>query len=208
VRILSGVFEGVTTGTPIQLMIENTDQRSKDYGEIAQQFRPGHADMTYHLKYGLRDPRRRPVLGPGNRQPGGGRGRGAGRAGRAGAGAEDHRLHGADGHEAIDRSRFDADEIERNPFWCPDPSMAAEWAAYLDDLRLSHNSVGAVIEVVANRRAPRPGRAALWQARQRPGGGDDVDQRRQGRGDRRGHGRGGPDRGRECRRDGDGAGWA
>jgi chorismate synthase len=90
VRILSGVFEGVTTGTAIQLMIENTDQRSKDYGDIATSFRPGHADITYHLKYGVRDYR------------GGGRSsaRETGGSGGAGARSADHRLHGADGGDA------------------------------------------------------------------------------------------------------------
>ncbi len=150
VRILSGVFQGVTTGTPIQLMIENTDQRSKDYGEIASQFRPGHADLTYHLKYGVRDYR------------GGGRSSARETASRVAAGGvaravlaalvPELRISGymvQMGVKAIDRSRFDADQIAGNPFWCPDPVMAGEWAAYLDDLRKSHNSVGAVIEVAA-----------------------------------------------------------
>jgi chorismate synthase len=151
VRILSGVYEGKTTGTPIQLMIENTDQRSKDYGDIAQSFRPGHADITYHQKYGLRDPR------------GGGRSSARETASRVAAGGvarkvlasllPDLKITGymvQMGTKGIDRSRFDAAEIERNPFWVPDAQAAAEWAAYLDDLRLSHNSVGAVIEVVAD----------------------------------------------------------
>ena len=150
VRILSGVFEGVTTGTPIQLMIENTDQRSKDYGDIAQAFRPGHADITYHQKYGLRDYR------------GGGRSSARETAARVAAGAvaravlaqlaPDLRITGymvQMGPRGIDRARLDLAEVDRNPFWCPDPVAAAEWAEYLDDLRKSHNSVGAVIEVVA-----------------------------------------------------------
>ncbi|AZL59153.1 chorismate synthase [Tabrizicola piscis] len=150
VRILSGVYEGRTTGTPIQLMIENTDQRSKDYGDIAQSFRPGHADITYHQKYGLRDPR------------GGGRSSARETASRVAAGGVARAALAAlvpglkitgymvqMGVKGIDRSRFDAEEIERNPFWVPDPVAAAEWAEYLDDLRLSHNSVGAVIEVMA-----------------------------------------------------------
>lgn len=150
VRILSGVFEGVTTGTPIQLMIENTDQRSKDYGDIAQAFRPGHADITYHQKYGLRDYR------------GGGRSSARETAARVAAGAVARavlarlapglRITGymvQMGARGIDRGRLDLAEVERNPFWCPDPVAAADWAAYLDELRLSHNSVGAVIEVVA-----------------------------------------------------------
>ena len=149
-RILSGVFDGVTTGTPIQLLIENTDQRSKDYGEIAQSFRPGHADITYHQKYGVRDYR------------GGGRSSARETASRVAAGAVARaalamlvpglKISGymvQMGVKGIDRARFDPAEIERNPFWVPDPVAAAEWAAYLDDLRLSHNSVGAVIEVVA-----------------------------------------------------------
>ena len=150
VRILSGVFDGVTTGTPIQLMIENTDQRSKDYGDIAQAFRPGHADITYHQKYGVRDYR------------GGGRSSARETAARVAAGGVARAVLAAlapgltlsgymvqMGAKGIDRSRFDASQIEENPFWCPDPVAAAEWAAYLDELRLSHNSVGAVIEVVA-----------------------------------------------------------
>jgi chorismate synthase len=151
VRILSGVFEGRTTGTPISLMIENTDQRSKDYGEIARRFRPGHADLTYHLKYGLRDHR------------GGGRSSARETASRVAAGgvaravlaalAPDLRITGymvQMGERRIDRSRFDAAEIARNDLWCPDPVAAADWADYLDWLRRDdHNSVGAVIEVVA-----------------------------------------------------------
>lgn len=151
VRILSGVYNGVTTGTPISLLIENTDQRSKDYGEIAQAFRPGHADLTYHLKYGVRDPR------------GGGRSSARETASRVAAGgvaravlaqlAPEVRIAGYMvqlGGLGIDRSRFDAAEVERNPFWCPDPVAAAEWATYLDQIRLDHNSVGAVVEVVAD----------------------------------------------------------
>jgi chorismate synthase len=150
VRILSGVFGGMTTGTPIQLMIENTDQRSKDYGDIAQSFRPGHADITYHQKYGVRDYR------------GGGRSSARETAARVAAGAVARKVLGAlvpelkitgymvqMGSRGIDRSRFDPAEIERNPFWVPDAGAAAEWAVYLDDLRKSHNSVGAVIEVMA-----------------------------------------------------------
>jgi chorismate synthase len=150
VRILSGVFEGKTTGTPIQLMIENTDQRSKDYGEIAQSFRPGHADITYHQKYGIRDYR------------GGGRSSARETASRVAAGGVARQVLAAlvpglkisafmvqMGPRGIDRTRFDATQIGQNPFWCPDPVAAADWAVYLEELRLSHNSVGAVIEVVA-----------------------------------------------------------
>ncbi|MGQ0567558.1 MAG: chorismate synthase [Gemmobacter sp.] len=150
VRILSGTFEGRTTGTPIQLMIENTDQRSKDYGDIALSFRPGHADITYHQKYGLRDPR------------GGGRSSARETAARVAAGGVARVALAAlapavtitgymvqMGARAIDRSRLDAAEIGRNPFWTPDAATAALWAEDLDALRKSGNSVGAVIEVVA-----------------------------------------------------------
>ena len=150
VRILSGVYEGRTTGTPIQLMIENTDQRSKDYGEIAQKFRPGHADITYHQKYGLRDPR------------GGGRSSARETAARVAAGGVARAVLAQlvpglkitgymvqMGAHGIDRSRFDLAQIEQNPFWVPDANAAEGWATYLDDLRKSHNSVGAVIEVLA-----------------------------------------------------------
>ncbi|MEZ5911008.1 MAG: chorismate synthase [Paracoccaceae bacterium] len=151
VRILSGVYEGRTTGTPIQLMIENTDQRSKDYGDIAQKFRPGHADITYHQKYGLRDPR------------GGGRSSARETAARVAAGgvarealrmlAPEVRITGymvQMGRLRADRDRFDMAEVEQNPFWCPDAAAAAIWAEHLDDLRKSGNSVGAVVEVVAS----------------------------------------------------------
>jgi chorismate synthase len=151
VKILSGVYQGRTTGTPIQLLIENTDQRSKDYGDIAASFRPGHADITYHQKYGLRDPR------------GGGRSSARETACRVAAGAVARQVLAVlvphltvtgymvqMGTQGVDRSRFDLASIEENPFWCPDPIAAKSWESYLDDLRLSHNSVGAVIEVVAN----------------------------------------------------------
>ena len=151
VQILSGVYEGVTTGTPIQMFIENTDQRSKDYGDIAQSFRPGHADITYHQKYGLRDPR------------GGGRSSARETASRVAAGglarlalsqlAPQAKITGymvQMGPHKIDRARFDAGQIVANPFWCPDAQAAQDWAIYLDDLRQSHDSVGAVIEVVAS----------------------------------------------------------
>ena len=150
VRILSGTYEGKTTGTPIQLMIENTDQRSKDYGEIAQKFRPGHADITYWQKYGIRDPR------------GGGRSSARETAARVAAGgiaraalaalAPEVTISGymvQMGRLKADRDRFDLAEVERNPFWSPDAAAAAIWAEHLDDLRKSGNSVGAVIEVVA-----------------------------------------------------------
>ena len=151
VRILSGVFEGQTTGTPVQLMIENTDQRSKDYSEIAEKFRPGHADITYWQKYGIRDYR------------GGGRSSARETAARVAAGglaravladiAPDLKITGymvRMGAHEIDRARFDAEEIDRNPFWTPDAEAATQWADYLDGLRKSGNSVGAVIEVTAS----------------------------------------------------------
>ena len=150
VEILSGTFEGRTTGTPISLMIRNTDQRSKDYSEIAEKFRPGHADLTYHLKYGLRDYR------------GGGRSSARETAARVAAGGVARavlaallpglRIRGAlvqIGDRRIDRAAWDWDEVPRNPFWSPDAAAAADWATYLDGLRKSGNSVGAVIELVA-----------------------------------------------------------
>ena len=151
VKILSGVFDDatgrqVTTGTPISLMIENTDQRSKDYGEIAQKFRPGHADYTYMAKYGIRDYR------------GGGRSSARETAARVAAGAvarkviEGVTVRGAlvqVGARAIDRSRWDWNEIDNNPFFCPDAKTAEQWATDLDAVRKSGSSVGAIIEVVA-----------------------------------------------------------
>ncbi len=151
VEILSGVYEGLSTGTPIQLMIRNTDQRSKDYGDIAEKFRPGHADITYWQKYGIRDPR------------GGGRSSARETAARVAAGgvaraALAQMLPGLRmvgymvqmGPHGIDRGRFDLGEVGRNPFWVPDAQAAQDWATYLDGLRKSGDSVGAVIEVVAS----------------------------------------------------------
>ena len=152
VRILSGVFEGKTTGTPISLMIENVDQRSKDYSDIAAKFRPGHADYTYWKKYGIRDYR------------GGGRSSARETAARVAAGAIARKVLAARlgnalsirgalvqmGPHKIDRDRWDWAEIENNPFWCPDAKAAAEWETYLDSVRKSGSSVGAVIEVVAD----------------------------------------------------------
>jgi chorismate synthase len=150
VEILSGVYEGVSTGTPIQLMIRNTDHRSKDYGDIVEKFRPGHADITYWQKYGVRDPR------------GGGRSSARETAARVAAGgvaraalnalAPDIQLTGymvQMGAHSIDRARFDWNQIEANPFWTPDATAAKDWATYLDALRKSGQSVGAVIEVPA-----------------------------------------------------------
>ncbi len=150
VEILSGTFEGRTTGSPVSLLIRNTDQRSKDYGDIAAKFRPGHADITYHLKYGLRDYR------------GGGRSSARETAARVAAGgvaravlavlAPGLRVRGAlvqVGDRVIDRAAWDWDEVPRNPFWSPDAAAAEDWAGYLDGLRKSGNSVGAVVELVA-----------------------------------------------------------
>jgi len=147
VRILSGVFEGQTTGTPIALEITNVDQRSKDYGDIAARFRPGHADLTYTLKYGIRDYR------------GGGRSSARETAMRVAAGAVARKLLGPGvriqgalvqiGPHPIDRARWDWDEVERNPFFCPDAEAATLWTEYLDGVRKAGSSVGAVIELVA-----------------------------------------------------------
>ncbi|WP_232630537.1 chorismate synthase [Methylobacterium sp. Leaf118] len=153
VKILSGVFgddrtggRPLTTGTPIALMIENTDQRSKDYSEIRDSYRPGHADYTYDAKYGFRDYR------------GGGRSSARETAARVAAGAIARKvIPGITiraalvqmGPHAIDRSRWDWDEVGRNPFFCPDPEAAALYETYLDAIRKDGSSVGAVIEVVA-----------------------------------------------------------
>ena len=151
VEILSGVFEGQTTGTPIQLIIRNTDQRSRDYGDIVEKFRPGHADITYWQKYGIRDYR------------GGGRSSARETASRVAAGgvareaikamAPDMSVTGymvQMGEKKIDRAKFDWDAIGQNDFWCPDADAAKEWEDYLTWLRKDdHNSVGAIIEVVA-----------------------------------------------------------
>lgn len=147
VRILSGVFEGKTTGTPIGLEIINTDQRSKDYGDIKDKFRPGHADYTYWEKYGIRDYR------------GGGRSSARETAMRVAAGAVARKVLGSAidikgylvqvGPHKIDRSRFDEAEIDKNPFFCPDPVAAKEWETYLDGIRKDGSSIGAVLEIVA-----------------------------------------------------------
>jgi chorismate synthase len=152
VKILSGVMAHpetgvqVSTGTPIALLIENTDQRSKDYSDIKDKFRPGHADFTYEAKYGLRDYR------------GGGRSSARETATRVAAGAiarkilPDVKVRGAlvqMGPHKIDRGKWDWDEIARNPFNCPDKDQAAFFEGYLDGIRKAGSSIGAVIEVVA-----------------------------------------------------------
>jgi chorismate synthase len=151
VEILSGVFPDVqgrqvTTGTPISLIIRNVDHRSKDYGDIASKFRPGHADYTYWKKYGIRDYR------------GGGRSSARETAARVAAGAIARKvlagvtIRGAlvqMGSIQVDRSLWDWDAVDANPFFCPDAATAVHWAEYLDKVRKSGSSIGAVIEVVA-----------------------------------------------------------
>ncbi len=149
VRILSGVYEGQTTGTPIQLMIENTDQRSKDYSEIAAKFRPGHADITYWQKYGIRDPRgggRSSARETASRVAAGGVARAALKALAPGLSITGYMVQM--GPHQVDRESFDLAEIERNPFRVPSARTAEQWAGYLDALRKDGNSVGAICEVV------------------------------------------------------------
>ena len=148
VKIVSGVFEGLTTGTPLAMVVENMDQRSKDYGDIKDKWRPGHADYTYDAKYGIRDYR------------GGGRSSARETAMRVAAGAvarkvldEGVQIRGAVvqiGPYAIDRNRWDWDEVDKNPFWSPDAKMAGEWEGFLDGVRKQGSSAGAVIEIVAS----------------------------------------------------------
>jgi chorismate synthase len=148
VKILSGVFEGQTTGTPILLLIENEDARSKDYEAIKDKFRPGHADYAYWRKYGIRDYR------------GGGRASARETASRVAAGAIARKVLGAGitirgalvqmGPHRIDRARWDWDAVNNNPFWCPDRNAAQLWEGYLDGVRKAGSSTGAVIEVVAS----------------------------------------------------------
>src|SRR5579871_4259673 len=157
VKILSGVFEDertggqVTTGTPISMLIDNVDQRSRDYADIAQRFRPGHADYTYFAKYGVRDYR------------GGGRQSARETAARVAAGAIARKILAqiypksvirgalvAIGEKEIARKNWDWEEVGRNPFFCPDASSVAEWERYLESIRKKGSSIGAVIEVVAD----------------------------------------------------------
>lgn len=151
VKIMSGVFQGQTTGTPIALLIDNEDTRSKDYEDIKDKFRPGHADYAYWAKYGIRDWR------------GGGRSSARETAMRVAAGAvarkvlqvawgQEFRLRGAlvqMGPHKVDRGRWDWSAVEANPFFCPDPQAAVAWENYLDGIRKAGSSIGAVIEVVA-----------------------------------------------------------
>ncbi|WP_206455443.1 chorismate synthase [Aurantimonas marina] len=151
-RVLSGVMPGdsegelVSTGTPIALEIQNVDQRSKDYSDIARRYRPGHADITYDMKYGVRDYR------------GGGRSSARETATRVAAGAIARRIVPGllvraalvqIGTIAVDRERWDWAEVDRNPFFCPDAETAERWAEHLDAVRKKGSSVGAVVEVVA-----------------------------------------------------------
>ena len=149
VSILSGIFEGVSTGTPIQLLIENSDQKSKDYNEISEKFRPGHADLTYFLKYGVRDYR------------GGGRSSARETATRVAAGAiarlalkklcpklEIFGYMTQLGNRKINRKNFKLSDISQNAFWCPDNAVVEDWKDYLSALRKSGNSVGAIIEII------------------------------------------------------------
>ena len=151
VRILSGVFEGKTTGTPISLSIENVDQRSKDYSEVALAYRPGHADYAYDAKYGFRDYR------------GGGRSSARETAARVAAGAvarvaiPEVRIRGylvELGGDRIDPAAFDAAQIDANPFFCPDAAAAARWEEIMDRTRKAGSSVGAVVECVAEDKHP------------------------------------------------------
>ena len=146
VRILSGVYEGLTTGTPISLMIENVDQRSRDYSEVGKAYRPGHDDYAYDAKYGHRDPR------------GGGRSSARETASRVAAGAVARavipevrvRAYLVElGGIAIDYACFNDAEIDRNPFFCPDADAAAQWEIALDAARKAGSSLGAVVECTA-----------------------------------------------------------
>ncbi|MCH7634908.1 MAG: chorismate synthase [Proteobacteria bacterium] len=148
VRILSGVFEGETLGTPIGMVVENEDARSRDYEENKDKFRPGHAEFTYQRKYGIRDYR------------GGGRSSARETAMRVAAGSIARKILGPSvtirgamiqmGPHRIDRESWDWDAIEDNPFWCPDRAMAERWEGYLATVRKQQSSTGAVIEVVAS----------------------------------------------------------
>ena len=148
VKILSGVFEGLTTGTSIGLLIHNEDARSKDYSNIKDSFRPGHADVTYQAKYGIRDYR------------GGGRSSARETAMRVAAGAIARKVLGSGivvrgaliqvGPHAIERSRWDWDQVRQNPFWSPDAEMVGPWETYLDGVRKAGSSTGAIVEVVAH----------------------------------------------------------
>ena len=148
VEIVSGVFDGLTSGTPINLVIANVDARSKDYGDIKDRYRPGHADFTYEQKYGVRDWR------------GSGRASARETAARVAAGAVARKVLGEKitirgamvqmGPHAIDRERWDWAAVEENPFWCPDPETAGAWGTFLDSVRKNGSSTGAIVEVIAS----------------------------------------------------------
>ena len=148
VNILSGVFNNLTTGTPIGMTIQNKDARSKDYKEIAEKFRPGHADFTYNKKYGLRDYR------------GGGRASARETAMRVAAGAVARKVLGASvnirgalfsmGNLKVNCNRWDWEQVEKNPFFCPDPGLVPQLETYLDSIRKKGSSIGAVIELQAS----------------------------------------------------------
>jgi chorismate synthase len=147
VKILSGVFEGKTTGAPISLIIYNEDQKSKDYDDIKNKFRPGHADYTYQAKYGIRDYR------------GGGRSSARETAMRVAAGAIARKILGGItirgcmiqmGDDLVEYKNWDWSQIDQNPFWCPDAQAASRWASSLDAIRKNGSSTGAVIEVTAS----------------------------------------------------------
>ena len=147
VKILSGIFNGVTTGTPISLQIENIDKKSKDYSEILDKFRPGHADYTYQEKFGIRDYR------------GGGRASARETAMRVAAGAIARKLLGKNvnirgalvqiGEKKINRNNWSWNEVDKNPFFCPDKNAAKDWEIYLNNIRKEGSSVGAIIEIQA-----------------------------------------------------------
>ena len=148
VKILSGIFEDVTTGAPLALLIDNEDMRTKDYSAIKDKFRPGHADYTYQAKYGIRDYR------------GGGRSSARETACRVAAGAIARKILGPGiqirgaliqvGGDAIDRAGWDWNNIDANPFFCPDAKAAARWAEQIEQIRKDGTSVGAIIEIVAS----------------------------------------------------------
>ncbi len=147
VAIVSGLFEGRTTGAPLAMIVQNMDQRPKDYGDLARLWRPGHADYTYDAKYGIRDHR------------GGGRASARETAMRVAAGAVARKVLGAGvtvrgavvqiGPHRIDPAAWDWDEVENNPFWCPDKAAARLWEGFLDQVRKRGSSAGAVVEVRA-----------------------------------------------------------
>ena len=182
VRILSGVFEGRTTGTPIGLLVENIDQRSYDYEKIKDRFRPGHADYTYQQKYGFRDYR------------GGGRSSARETVIRVAAGAIARQFLAGQGIEiygylaqigTVSLRCDDRAAIDANPFFCGEPDRVPELEAMIDQLRRDGDSIGARVTVIATGLPPGSRRARVRSPRRGPGARDDEHQRRQGRRDRR-----------------------